>query len=295
MALFDSCHFPTWREDGWGFSQSRTRFVIYLRNISAPFLVVRVRSIWSKPSVASSSRVFPSSYRTSSEKSERMSKVEKPIASSRLTIIYICYRGLIPSQNSELDLLKHLTLNTCPFLKAFLGVRENFTLWGISCNLKRNSTNKHSYLLEQELEWNTVNSAWIILKVNNFNEVSLRSVDFFFGYSLRNYINVIIDAENRVTRHEVSEEFMVMNFIYSYRPSFVLVFELSFLFEGFNEILYVSLFANKNIKGILSRLVALHIITAHSQLTSFVMPSLNHVTFTFFFVSSSARLMSKTS
>jgi len=112
------------------------------------------------------------------------------------------------------------------------------------------------YLFEEEPEWNAVHATGVVLKVNDFDEVSLRSVDFIVGHMFRDDVHVFIDAEDGITWHKLTEELMIMDLVYPYLFTFFLIPELGFLYERLDKILYVALLWHKHIKSFLSNIVS---------------------------------------
>jgi hypothetical protein len=112
------------------------------------------------------------------------------------------------------------------------------------------------YLFEKEPEWDAVHAAGVVLEVNDFDEVSLWSVDFILGHTFRDDIHVLIDTEDGITRHKLTKELMIMDLVYPYLFTFFLVPELGLLYERLDEILYVALLRHKYIKSFLTDVVS---------------------------------------
>lgn len=92
----------------------------------------------------------------------------------------------------------------------------------------------------------------VVLEMNNFDEVILRSIELFLRYSFCDDIHIVVDAKNGITKPKLAEEFVIMYLVYSYPPRFVLILELCFFDKGLHEIFYVALFAHEDIESFLT-------------------------------------------
>lgn len=128
------------------------------------------------------------------------------------------------------------------------------------------------------------------------DEISLVSIRFLFWNPFGNQVCIIIYAEDRIVRRQLAEDPMVVDFINSYPTTFTFITDLCLFSKCLDKIFNMSLLVDENIVSLLDILVSYCLLLCGgSVLTAFVMPSLSHVTLTLFFMSSSARLMSKTS
>lgn len=135
---------------------------------------------------------------------------------------------------------------------------------------------------------------WLALEMKCMDEMGWISTNVFLGNAFSNKSNVVRNADNAILRAHFLVYFIVMHPIDTNRTLGLLIIQLSLPDKARDEVANIPVLRNKYIKYFLY--VSTNVIrTLQDKLTSLVTPSLSQTTFRFFFVSSSDRLISKTS
>jgi hypothetical protein len=100
-------------------------------------------------------------------------------------------------------------------------------------------------------------AARVVLEVNNLDEVTIVGFQLLLVYPLSHNVRVIVNTDNRIAGRKLPEEFVVVHFEDTDASAFLFFLDLRLLCERLDQILDMTLFADKDVKGFLRRLVSL--------------------------------------
>lgn len=140
-----------------------------------------------------------------------------------------------------------------------------------------------------------MNPRYVVLEMEGMNEVTLFSHQFFLWDAFSEYLSVLVEIQDRVLSRRLAVHPVVVCLINPNSTTLLFVGNLGLLDQSLNNLFDSSGLRNKKI--ILFLMPSQHscMQKIYMSLTSLVMPSLSQVTLIPFLVSSSARLISRTS
>jgi hypothetical protein len=89
------------------------------------------------------------------------------------------------------------------------------------------------------------------LEMERVYKVTGVCVDLFFGNPLSYKINVFGDADNAIITKQFLIDFVVVRFIHADRAFATFVVKFSFFYQSCNQICYIPILGNENIKEFL--------------------------------------------
>jgi hypothetical protein len=96
-----------------------------------------------------------------------------------------------------------------------------------------------------------VRLVWFSLEMESVYEVTGVCVDLFFGNPLSYKTDGVGDADNTIITKQFLVDFAVVSFIHADRALAILVVKFGFLYQSSNQIRYIPILGNENIKELL--------------------------------------------
>jgi hypothetical protein len=92
---------------------------------------------------------------------------------------------------------------------------------------------------------------WFSLEMESVYKVTGVCVDLFFWNPLSYKTDVVGNADNAIITKQFLVDFAVVRFIHADRAFAILVIQFSFLYQSCNQICYIPILGNKNVKEFL--------------------------------------------
>lgn len=97
---------------------------------------------------------------------------------------------------------------------------------------------------------------WFSLKMESVYEMSRVCIDLLFWNPLSYKTDIVVYADNTIITKQFFMNFAVVRLIHAYRAFAVLVVEFGFLYQSSNQIRYIPILRNENVKKFLRNVSA---------------------------------------
>jgi hypothetical protein len=93
--------------------------------------------------------------------------------------------------------------------------------------------------------------AGVLVEVHHLDEIALIHTELLLRDALRNHISIVVDAENGIAVWEVAEELVVVNLVYAYATTLLLVLESGLLHQGLDQVLNMTSLVDEDVVRVL--------------------------------------------